>query len=85
MTVEKLAAQGHTDFAMIHDSYGMHASEIGLLHSVLRLTAFEIFNHDNLAEFHSYVQAQTEVVLQKPPAHGDYDMAEILNAPYFFS
>lgn len=85
MTVEKLAALGHTDFAMIHDSYGMHASEIGLLHSVLRQAAFEIFSHDNLAEFHAYVQAQTEVVLRKPPAHGAYDMSEIVRAPYFFS
>ena len=85
LTVEKLALMGHRDFAMIHDSYGMHASEIELLHDVLRQAAFEIFSQDNLAEFHAYVQAQTEVPLRKPPVHGDYVMSEITHAPYFFS
>jgi len=85
LTVSKLAAKGHTDFAMIHDSYGMHAGKVEELHKTLREAAYEIFSADNLAEFHEYVQSQTEVQLPKPPAQGDYDMAEILNAPYFFS
>ncbi len=85
LTVENLAKKGHTDFAMIHDSYGMHAGSIAELHATLREAAYEIFSTDNLAEFHEYTQAQTDTVLPTLPTQGDYDIAEILRAPYFFS
>lgn len=85
MTVEKLASKGHTDFAMIHDSYGVHAGAVAELHATLRQAAYEIFSADSMAEFHEYVQAQTEIELPTPPTQGEYDIAEVLNAPYFFS
>lgn len=85
LTVENLAKKGHTDFAMIHDSYGMHAGCITELHATLREAAYEIFSVDNLAEFHEYAQAQTDVLLPTPPTQGEYNMSEILKAPYFFS
>lgn len=85
LTVTELTKKGHTAFAMIHDSYGMHAGNVEELHATLRMAAYEIFSADQMAEFHAYVQSQTEIQLPKPPVAGDYDMAEILNAPYFFS
>ena len=85
LTVAKLAEQGITDFAMIHDSYGVHPANVEALHVALRAAALEIFSVDCLAEFHEHVQSLTDVELPKPPALGDYDINEITRAPYFFS
>lgn len=85
MTVLKLAKEGHTDFAMIHDSYGMHASKVEELHVALRQVALDVFGGTALQDFHEYVQGTTAVQLPLPPAQGTYDINEIINAPYFFS
>lgn len=85
LTVSKMAEAGHTAFAMIHDSYGMHPSLVEDLHVALRSAALEIFSVDCLAEFHEHAQSLTDETLSTPPTLGDYDINEILNAPYFFS
>lgn len=85
LTVAKMFEKGYTDFAMIHDSYGMHAGIVEELHVTLREAAFEIFSADNLNEFYQNAQSQTELTLPQPPTAGNYNMSEILNAPYFFS
>ena len=85
MTVERLSEQGHTCFAMIHDSYGMHASNVAELHVALREVARDMFGGDLLSEIHEYMQSNTDVTLPQPPQLGDYDINEITNAPYFFS
>lgn len=85
LTVEKMAGKGHTGFAMIHDSYGMHAANIEDMHITLRESAHEIFSVDCLAEFHEYAQAMSEEQLPDVPTPGEYDLNEIRTAPYFFS
>lgn len=85
MTVTKLEEQGFTDFAMIHDSYGMHSGNVEALHVALREVALEIFGGDVLSDLHTYLQSTTELVLPTPPALGSYDVNEITQAVYFFS
>jgi len=85
MTVERLNQAGHESFAMIHDSYGMHSSNVEELHVALRAVAFDMFSGNLLQEIHDYVQSTTDVQLPTPPTLGDYDINEIINAPYFFS
>ena len=85
MTVLKMAEAGYEDFAMIHDSYGVHACGTEALHVALREVALEIFGGNCLEEIHAYVSSQTDADLPAIPALGEYDVTEILNAPYFFS
>jgi DNA-directed RNA polymerase len=85
MTVSRLAEKGLNDFAMIHDSYGVHACDTETLNTVLRECALDIYSTDVLGDFHAYAQSQTSVVLPTPPELGEYDINEITNAPYFFS
>ena len=85
LTVEKMAAKGHTDFAMIHDSYGMHACAIEELNAALRLSALEIFKEDQLQGFHEQMLELSGLDLPTPPAPGEYNIEEITHAPYFFS
>ena len=85
MTVLKMAEAGHTDFAMIHDSYGVHACSTQELHVALREVALEIFGGNCLEELHAFASTQTDAVLPTPPELGVYDINEITNAVYFFS
>ena len=85
MTVTKLSGIGLDNFAMIHDSYGVHAGNVDELHVALRQAALDIFGGNVLADFHEYAQAQTTAELPEIPTLGDYDVTEILDAPYFFS
>ena len=85
MTVSKLAEKGLEDFAMIHDSYGVHACDVDTLNTTLRQAALDIFGGNVLQDFHDYAQSQTSVTLPSPPELGEYDINEITNAVYFFS
>ena len=81
LTVTKLSEIGLDDFAMIHDSYGVHAGNVEELHVALRQAALDIFGSNVLAAFHEYAQSQTEAVIPQPPVLGEYDINEIVNAP----
>ena len=85
MTVLKMNEAGYTDFAMIHDSYGVHASGTEDLHVALREVALEIFGGNVLEDIRTYLSTQTDAELPPVPKLGDYDVNEILGAVYFFS
>ena len=85
-TVYKAKANGIDNFAMIHDSYGTHACDTTRLAAILRETFVEIYSVDRLAEIADYVRAYApHVELPDLPARGEFDIEEVLNAPFFFS
>lgn len=85
-TVAKMVRNGHTDFAMIHDSYGMHAANMEELSETLREAAYEIFSQDVLGEFAEYLnEKHSDVNFPPVPEYGDLDVSEIRKAIYFFS
>ncbi len=86
LTVSKMHSKGYTDFAMIHDSYGMHAGNMEELSSTLREAAYEIFSQDVLGEFAEYIETKyPEITFPSVPEYGDLDVTEIKKATYFFS
>jgi DNA-directed RNA polymerase len=45
-----------------------------------------MFSNDWLRDsFHRDVQSRTQVELPEPPETGNFDVREVLDAPYFFS
>lgn len=77
---------GITDFAFVHDSYATHAADTGLMARTLREVAVDIYKDDWLRKFHDEVAAANpDVELPEPPPLGDFNVAEVLDAPYFFA
>ncbi|AIK68488.1 DNA-directed RNA polymerase [Mesorhizobium phage vB_MloP_Lo5R7ANS] len=88
LTVEELASQGLTSFAMIHDSYGTHACNTSKLAATLRAVFVRMYQADPLAQF------RDEIINSNPscaeeidalPSKGDLDLRQVLNSDFFFA
>lgn len=78
---------GIRHFAMVHDSYGTHACNTGILRDVLRAVAADFYSVDRLAEFDAFVRSYAPAACELPerPALGSFDTEEVREAPFFFS
>lgn len=86
-TINMCKKQGIKDFAMVHDSYGTHSSDMPRLSEVLREEFVRLYTeHDVLTELreHATVVLGTNDVPQ-PPAKGNLDLQNILKSQYFFA
>jgi len=86
-TINKASKLGITDFAMVHDSYGTHSSQMPLLSEVLREEFVNMYEqHDVLTELrqHAIKVLGTDDV-PVPPARGELNLREILQSEYFFA
>lgn len=86
-TINKCVAAGLQDFAMVHDSYGTHSSNMVAMSEILReefVTMYE--EHDVLTELrdHAITVLGTEDV-PLPPSKGNLDLHNILRSEYFFA
>jgi DNA-directed RNA polymerase len=73
-------------FALVHDSYATYAADTSTLADVLREEAFKMYQTDRLAEFEDYVRAKAPGIELPPrPKLGTFDVAQVLQAPYFFA
>lgn len=75
------------DFAMIHDSYGVHACDTPALHAVLRAEFVALYSVDRLRELRDGFRARApHVDIPEPPTRGSFDLeANVPNAPFFFA
>jgi DNA-directed RNA polymerase len=85
-TINRLYAEGIRHFAMVHDSYGVHACDVDLLNRVLREEFVRIYSEPVLQNFLDR-QRQTHpgISLPDPPQTGDLDIQQVLSSPYFFA
>jgi DNA-directed RNA polymerase len=86
-TINSSKREGISDFAMVHDSYGTHSSDMPRLSEILREEFVRMYTeHDVLTELrqHATVVLGTEDVPQ-PPAKGALDLTKILKSQYFFA
>ncbi|KOR44987.1 hypothetical protein ADT27_13395 [Xanthomonas oryzae] len=80
-TVNACAAVGIKDFAMIHDSYAVHACHAATLARVLRAEFVKMYeNHDVLAEF-----AASNCIDLPRPEPGSLYLGSVMDAEFFFS
>lgn len=86
MTVCRMLDHGFEDFAMIHDSYGVHACDAPILARTLREVAVDIYREDWLLrleqEFHAALPSGEFPA--RPPL-GSFNVEEVLDSPFFFS
>lgn len=78
LTTLKCMEEGITSFAMVHDSYGTHCTNLGTLRDAARQTFTEVFSEDQLSKF-------AEGCDIKPFTCGDLDPSTIQDSEYLFS
>lgn len=85
MTICKCLDEGITDFSMVHDSYGVHASHVPTLFRVTREAFVELYENNDVLE--QFKQNALEVLpcVPEPPQKGDLDIQGVLKSDYFFA
>src|SRR6266851_351260 len=85
-TINRLYTEGIRHFAMVHDSYGVHACDVDLLNRVLREEFVRIYSEPVLQNFlDQQRKAHPGISLPDPPQTGDLDIQQVLSSPYFFA
>ena len=77
------------DFAMIHDSYGVHAADTDVLAASLRAAFVEQYSREVLTDFRDELAAQLspDLIGKLPalPISGDLDLSSVEQSAYFFA
>lgn len=90
LTTEAAVEEGLQDFAMIHDSFGVHAADVDQFSRIIRQQFLRMYTeNDVLAQFEDSVREQINPEFQgqfpeRPPL-GTLDLRGVLKNPYFFS
>ena len=91
-TVTLGTQNGLNDWAVIHDSFGVHAADIDTLHACIRESFIEQYTPDVLTHFKDEIEKQLETyapdLAEKMPAvppQGTLDLAAVRDARYFFA
>ena len=91
-TVNGCTVTGLRHFAVIHDSFAVHACDTGTLNTVLRWAFVEQYREPVLEKFREEIVAQLETVdpelvqkLPPLPAAGNLDLDGVLESEFFFA
>lgn len=84
MSVVKGLERGITDYAMIHDSFGTHAGNIGrFLNECIKPAFIELYaDNDVLLDLRDQMP---DIELPPVPTKGSLDLNEVLGSEFFFS
>lgn len=90
LTVYRAQQEGIEDFAVVHDSFGVHAAEVARFSRIIREAFVEMYEeHDVLEEF---LEAATPLIsedlqgeIPAIPEKGSLDLQGVLRNPFFFS
>ena len=85
LTVNKCLQKGINNFAVVHDSYGVHAHYVPSMAESIRKSFVQMYDTtDVLDKFYDNV---IDILpdLDDPPEKGDLNIKEVLNSKYFFS
>ena len=85
-TTNRLHARGLRHFAMVHDSFGVHACDVDLLNRVLREEFVGMYSEPVLQRFIDELRkGSPDIHLPDPPAPGTLDIRQVLSSLYFFA
>jgi DNA-directed RNA polymerase len=85
MTVCRLHDKGLRHFAMVHDSYGVHACDVEMMHGVLREEFVRIYRKDVLTEFLKEQDIADPTFRPPTPPVPELDIESVLASDYFFA
>src|SRR5215831_3125801 len=86
LTINRLHTKGVRHFAMVHDSFGVHAANIDCLNRALREEFVRIYSEPALQNFlNEQRQAHPDVDLPELPQPGSLDIRQVIKSLYFFA
>ncbi len=88
--INRMVDEGVTeDFAVIHDSFGVHACDVDELQYVIRDEFIRLYSEDQLGIYREYVvqclPADHKDDVAPTPESGDLDLEDVRDADFFFS
>lgn len=89
ITVNNCVDNGIKDFAMIHDSFGTHACNTGMLNEVLRECFIAMYSGNMLDDLwhqvRQQVSADTFALIEPPPNQSTLEIEAVRDSLYFFA
>lgn len=90
LTVNRLYQAGLQNFAMVHDSYAVHACDVDRMNNALREEFVKIYRQPVMAQFlDEQRSANPDVSFDaselRPPQQGNLNIEDVLRSGYFFS
>jgi len=69
--------------AMIHDSYGTHASDSRQLFNAIRSTFYDMYKNGIVLD--TFLKQQPDIDIEDKPTIGSLDLSKVLDSEHFFS
>jgi DNA-directed RNA polymerase len=86
MTIFELLKLDVYCFSMIHDSYGTYATQVDIMHRVLREQFVKIHKENQLEKLKKEIEERYDIFLPDcPKPDGEFDVSEVLRSEYFFA
>lgn len=90
LSVVKAAQEGMAHFALVHDSFGVHAADTPRFFQLLRETLVEMYqDRDVIEDFRAEIMDQLEPKkrekLKETPARGQLDLTAVLGSAFCFA
>ena len=87
MSLVEASKHGLKNFCVIHDCYGSPASELQRFIECVKLSFFNIYSDNNLDNLYHQTTQQLSDTSKLPSAldMGDYNITDVLTAPYIFT
>jgi DNA-directed RNA polymerase len=86
--MQTIAAAGDLSFSVIHDSFGVHASDMPEFLNVIRQEFVAIYKEDWFANLQADFEASrqgADFPLLPPPDRGDFKVEQVTRAEFFFA
>ena len=86
-TINKCLDTNMMDFSMVHDSYGTHSPNMGIMSHTLREAFVDMYQkYDVLQDLRDHAVATLgDSTIPQPPAKGSLDLSRVLDSDYFFA
>ena len=87
MSLVEASKHGLKNFCVIHDCYGSPASELQRFIECVKQSFFNIYSDNNLDNLYHQTTQQLSDTSKLPSVldMGDYDITDVLTAPYIFT
>ena len=89
LTVAMATDVGLRHFAMVHDSFGVHAADVTVFSKIIREAFVELYSYDVLADFFEgakpFIDEQYLGDIPPMPDKGSLDLEDVLKSEFFFS
>ncbi|WP_422048094.1 DNA-directed RNA polymerase [Shimia sp.] len=89
LTTAKATTHGITHFAMVHDSFGVHAADVSTFSRIIREAFVEMYQQDVLQDFYDsasqFISEEFFENIPPIPERGDLDLDGVLDSEFFFS